>query len=87
MTSAFAQLDRIRTAEAGPRAPREFPRSGAQSIGSTLAGKTVFLNFWTHSCINWRRTLRYVRAWAPKYQQQLVGVGVDTSWIGNSRSS
>lgn len=42
-----------------------------------LRGKVVLINFWTYSCINWRRQLPYVRAWAEKYKAQgLVVVGV-----------
>ena len=29
-----------------------------------LRGKVVLIDFWTYSCINWQRTLPYVRAWA-----------------------
>jgi hypothetical protein len=29
---------------------------------SALRGKVVLVNFWTYTCINWRRTLPYVRA-------------------------
>jgi len=44
---------------------------------SALRGKVVLVDFWTYTCINWRRTLPYVRAWAEKYQQQgLVVIGV-----------
>ena len=42
-----------------------------------LRGKTVLVNFWTYSCINWRRQLPYVRAWAEKYADHgLVVIGV-----------
>jgi thiol-disulfide isomerase/thioredoxin len=42
-----------------------------------LHGKVVLVDFWTYTCINWRRTLPYVRAWAEKYKDQgLVVVGV-----------
>lgn len=42
-----------------------------------LRGKVVLVDFWTYSCINWLRTLPYLRAWAEKYQDQgLVIVGV-----------
>jgi thiol-disulfide isomerase/thioredoxin len=34
---------------------------------SSLRGKVVLVQFWTLSCINWLRTLPYVRAWAEKY--------------------
>jgi thiol-disulfide isomerase/thioredoxin len=44
-----------------------------------LSGKVVLVGFWTYTCINWLRTLAYVRAWAEKYQPQgLVVVGVHT---------
>lgn len=42
-----------------------------------LRGKVVLVNFWTYSCINWRRQLPYVRAWAEKYRdKRLVVIGV-----------
>ena len=42
-----------------------------------LDRKVVLVNFWTYSCINWRRQLPYVRAWAEKYKDHgLVVVGV-----------
>jgi thiol-disulfide isomerase/thioredoxin len=44
-----------------------------------LDGKVVLVDFWTYTCINWLRTLAYVRAWAERYQDQgLVVVGVHT---------
>jgi thiol-disulfide isomerase/thioredoxin len=44
-----------------------------------LRGKVVLVDFWTYTCINWLRTLGYVRAWAEKYEDQgLVVVGVHT---------
>jgi len=43
-----------------------------------LAGKVVVVDFCTYTCINWLRTLPYVRAWAQKYRQGLVVVGVHT---------
>ncbi len=44
-----------------------------------LRGKVVLIDFWTYTCINWLRTLPYVRAWAEKYKDQgLVVVGVHT---------
>jgi thiol-disulfide isomerase/thioredoxin len=43
----------------------------------SLRGKVVLIDFWTYTCINWRRTLPYVRAWAEKYRDQgLVVIGV-----------
>jgi thiol-disulfide isomerase/thioredoxin len=44
-----------------------------------LLGKVVLVQFWTYTCINWLRTLAYVRAWAEKYADHgLVVVGVHT---------
>jgi thiol-disulfide isomerase/thioredoxin len=46
---------------------------------SALRGKVVLVDFWTYTCVNWRRTLPYVRAWAEKYRDQgLVVIGVHT---------
>jgi hypothetical protein len=33
-----------------------------------LRGNVVLINFGTYTCINWLRTLPYVRAWAEKYK-------------------
>jgi len=42
-----------------------------------LRGKVVLIEIWTYTCINWLRTLPYVRAWAEKYKGQgLVVIGV-----------
>jgi thiol-disulfide isomerase/thioredoxin len=44
-----------------------------------LLGKVVLVDFWTYTCINWLRTLGYVRAWAEKYADHgLVVIGVHT---------
>jgi thiol-disulfide isomerase/thioredoxin len=44
-----------------------------------LRGRVVLVQFWTYTCINWLRTLPYVRAWAHKYKAHgLVVVGVHT---------
>ena len=46
---------------------------------TALRGKVVLVDFWTYTCINWLRTLPYVRAWAEKYRDQgLVVIGVHT---------
>jgi len=48
-----------------------------------LRGKVVLIDFWTYTCINWRRTLPYVRAWAEKYKDHgLVVIGVHTPEFG-----
>jgi thiol-disulfide isomerase/thioredoxin len=47
--------------------------------GEDLRGKVVLVDFWTYTCINWLRTLAYVRAWAERYREHgLVVVGVHT---------
>jgi thiol-disulfide isomerase/thioredoxin len=44
-----------------------------------LRGRVVLVQFWTYTCINWLRTLAYLRAWADRYQDQgLVVIGVHT---------
>jgi thiol-disulfide isomerase/thioredoxin len=44
-----------------------------------LRGKVVLVEFWTYTCVNWLRTLPYVRAWAAKYRDKgLVVIGVHT---------
>ncbi|MEJ0087971.1 MAG: thioredoxin family protein [Pseudomonadota bacterium] len=44
---------------------------------ASLRGKVVLVDFWTYTCINWLRTLPYLRAWADKYRDQgLVVIGV-----------
>src|SRR3954470_23154112 len=42
-----------------------------------LRGRVVLVDFWTYSCVNWLRTLPYVRAWAERYADRgLVVIGV-----------
>ena len=43
-----------------------------------LRGKIILVDFWTYTCINWLRTVPYVRAWAQKYKDGLVVIGVHT---------
>jgi thiol-disulfide isomerase/thioredoxin len=85
--------------EANSREPRELAALGRAAewlnsprlTPSSLAGKVVLVDFCTYTCINWLRTLPYVRAWAQKYRQGLVVIGVHTpeftfeSDIGNVR--
>ena len=74
------------TAAAQSRESRELAAIGRASEwlnsprqnATTLLGKVVLVNFCTYSCINWLRTLPYVRAWSKKYGQQLVVIGVHT---------
>jgi hypothetical protein len=44
-----------------------------------LEGKVVLIDFCTYTCINWLRTLPYVRSWDEKYKDKgLVVIGVHT---------
>ena len=71
----FGTPSRRRRLEANQRAPRELAALGGAAewlnsprlTPSSLAGKVVLVDFWTYTCINWLRTLPYVRAWAQKY--------------------
>jgi thiol-disulfide isomerase/thioredoxin len=52
-------------------------------MADDLRGKVVLIDFWTYTCINWLRTLPYVRAWAEKYKDHgLVVIGVHTPEFG-----
>jgi thiol-disulfide isomerase/thioredoxin len=51
-----------------------------------LRGRVVLVDFWTYTCVNWLRTLPYVRAWAAKYRDAgLTIVGVHTPEFGFER--
>jgi thiol-disulfide isomerase/thioredoxin len=51
-----------------------------------LRGRVVLVDFWTYTCVNWLRTLPYVRAWAAKYGDAgLTVVGVHTPEFGFER--
>jgi thiol-disulfide isomerase/thioredoxin len=86
MTIAAGHLGMFGNLEANARAPRELSALGraADWINSpplmpeSLIGKVVLVDFWTYTCINWLRTLPYIRAWAKKYPQGLVVIGVHT---------
>ena len=86
MTVAAAHLGMLGKVEANQRAPRELAAIGGATgwlnsprlTASSLAGKVVLVDFWTYTCINWLRQLPYVRAWAEKYRQGLVVIGVHT---------
>jgi len=44
-----------------------------------LRGQVVLVDFWTYTCVNWLRTLPYLRAWDEKYRSHgLAIVGVHT---------
>ena len=53
--------------------------NSAPLSAAELRGKVVLVDFWTYTCVNWLRTLPYVRAWAEKYKEHgLVVIGVHT---------
>ena len=48
-----------------------------------LRGRVVLVDFWTYTCVNWLRTLPYLRAWAAKYRDDgLTVIGVHTPEFG-----
>jgi thiol-disulfide isomerase/thioredoxin len=86
LTIGAAHLGIFGRVQASQRIPREVAAianapewlNSPRLTASSLAGKVVLVDFWTYTCINWLRTLPYVRAWAHKYQQGLVIIGVHT---------
>jgi thiol-disulfide isomerase/thioredoxin len=51
-----------------------------------LRGRVVAVDFWTYTCINWLRSLPYVRAWNAKYRPHgLTVIGVHTPEFGFER--
>ena len=86
MTIAAARFGLVGTSEANEREPRQIAalRRAKEWLNSsplsatTALGKVVVVQFGTYSCINWLRTLPYVRAWNQKYGQGLVVIGVHT---------
>ena len=48
-----------------------------------LRGRVVLVDFWTYTCINWLRTMPYVKAWDAKYRSLgLTVIGVHTPEFG-----
>src|SRR5262252_1567336 len=86
MSVAAAHLGMRGTARAKDRDSHELAAIGRavdwvnspRLTPSSLAGKVVLVDFWTYTCINWMRTLPYVRAWSQKYRDRLVVIGVHT---------
>ena len=67
-TSHSSELDSLSRATA-------WVNSRALTAGQ-LRGKVVLVQFWTFTCINWLRTMPYVRAWANRYRQSgLLTIG------------
>jgi thiol-disulfide isomerase/thioredoxin len=90
MAIAAAHLGKLSTVNASDDGPNELAAIGSAAewlnsprlTPSSLAGKVVLVDFWTYTCINWLRTLPYLRAWAQKYRQGLVVIGVHTPEFG-----
>jgi len=87
MTILGAHVGSFGVAEPARAEPRELVALGRASewlnsprlTPASLAGKVVLVDFWTYTCINWLRTLPYVRAWAARYKEHgLVVLGVHT---------
>jgi thiol-disulfide isomerase/thioredoxin len=91
MTIVGTQLGMIRSAKAQSSKTLHLAVEGElPSLGSATAwlnslpltaaglrGKVVLVQFWTYTCINWLRSLPYVRAWAERYTDHgLVVIGV-----------
>src|SRR5262245_14194790 len=90
MTMAAAQFGMLGTADARDREPREFAAlaratewlNSPRLTSADLLGKVVVVNFCTYTCINWLRTLPYVRAWSQKYKDRFVMIGAHTPEFG-----
>jgi thiol-disulfide isomerase/thioredoxin len=86
MTIAAGHLGLFDVGEAIQREPAELAALGRATewlnsprlTATSLLGKVVLVDFCTYTCINWLRTLPYVRAWAQKYRPGLVLIGVHT---------
>jgi thiol-disulfide isomerase/thioredoxin len=53
---------------------------------AALRGRVILVDFWTYTCVNWLRTLPYLRAWDAKYRAHgLTIVGVHTPEFGFER--
>jgi thiol-disulfide isomerase/thioredoxin len=86
MTMAAAHVGMLSMADAQDRVSRELAAIGRATewlnsprlAPASLRGKIVLVDFWTYTCINWLRTLPYVRRWSQTYTEGLVVIGVHT---------
>ncbi len=86
MTLAAVRFGALGTSEANEAESRQLAALGRATAwlnspplsATSLLGKVVLVQFGTYTCINWLRTLPYVRAWAQKYGQRLTVIGVHT---------
>jgi thiol-disulfide isomerase/thioredoxin len=85
MAIVATQLALIGSARAQSGTTGELPSLGSATAwlnsppltAAGLRGKVVLIEFWTYTCINWLRSLPYVRAWAERYKDHgLVVIGV-----------
>ena len=77
------ELGMVRAARAQPGTPMPSLAGTTTWLNSPpltadgLRGKVVLVQFWTYTCINWLRSLPYVRVWAETYKERgLVVIGV-----------
>src|SRR3954465_15182008 len=62
-------------------------RGGEPLTPDGLRGRVVLVDFWTYTCVNWLRTLPWLRAWDAKYRAKgLTIVGVHTPEFGFERT-
>src|ERR1700754_2392582 len=82
-----ARCARGAAADSPPKMTRELRALGGAAewintpplTADSLLGKVVLVDFCTYTCINWLRTLPYIRGWADRYKDQgLVVIGVHT---------
>jgi thiol-disulfide isomerase/thioredoxin len=82
-----ARCARGAAADSPPKMTRELRALGGAAewlntsplTAESLAGKVVLVDFCTYTCINWLRTLPYIRGWAAKYKSHgLIVIGVHT---------
>jgi thiol-disulfide isomerase/thioredoxin len=82
-----ARCARGAAADSQPKMTRELRALGGAAewlntsplTTESLLGKVVLVDFCTYTCINWLRTLPYIRGWAAKYKSHgLTVIGVHT---------
>jgi hypothetical protein len=86
MALAAARFGAPGILEAKEREPRQLAALGRATewlnsprlSAASLLGKVVLVQFGTYTCINWLRTLPYIRAWHQNYGQGFTLIGVHT---------
>ena len=90
MTLAAARLGLFGSSEAAEREPRHLAAIGRATewvdaplvSAASLHGKVVLVQFGTYTCINWLRTLPFVRAWSRTFPKGLAVIGIHTPEFG-----